>query len=125
MVNGIPSSSSRTLVERVGLRPRTPMLGRRPSPSSSRTTSPGTLRSASLVVKTRLALSCLASMRSTEPGMRARRSGVPTTDTPGSCTVSRSLRPRVSWATTDSGNDNSSAEANIEPCMARGRSQKG
>ena len=57
MVNGIPSSSSNTFEERVGLSPRTPMLGRRPNPSSSRTTRPATLRSASLVLKTRLALS--------------------------------------------------------------------
>jgi hypothetical protein len=72
----MPSSSSSTFVERVGFKPRMPMLGRRPKPSSSRTFTPEIFLSASLVVKTRLFSKTCGVMTSTEPGMRSNASGV-------------------------------------------------
>ena len=45
--------SIRAAAQRVGFNPRIPMLGRKPSPSSSLALTPGILRRASLVVKTR------------------------------------------------------------------------
>ena len=63
--------------------PRTPMLGRIPKPSSSRTASPGSLRRASLVVNTRLLSSVLESSTWALPGMFLRFSRLPTTSTRG------------------------------------------
>ena len=80
----MPSSSSSSLLERVGFRPRMPMLGRRPMPSSSRANTPGTLRSASLTENT-----CDSSridwvMIVPEPGMVLRSALRPMTTTTGS-----------------------------------------
>ena len=87
----MPSSSSSTLVERVGLKPRMPMFGRRPKPSSSRTCTPATFRSASFVVITRLFSSVSRSTMSTDPGRRRSRSWLPAIS-PATTTTS-SVRP--------------------------------
>ena len=80
----MPSSSSSTLLERVGFRPRTPRFGRSPRPSSSRANTPGTLRIASLTVNTRDSVRISASSTLAEPGIESSRMRSPITVMTGS-----------------------------------------
>ncbi len=89
-------------MERVGFSPRMPMFGRSPKPSSSRATTPGTLRSASLTVKTRDSCSTDWSMTAADPGIVSSRMRSPTTMTTGSSAAGSGAALSPARATQDS-----------------------
>ncbi len=112
----MPSSSSSTLLERVGFRPRIPRFGRSPNPSSSRAKTPGTLRSASLTVKTRASSSTSELNTTAEPGIVSSLMRSPMTVMAGSSGASSSAAAMPAF-------DNSRMVATASRCErgARGR----